>query len=202
MPTVPAPDPGGPAPPQRGGRHGVDVVPPEARAFQGQHAGLVTRVLANAVDFAVVVAVVAAGYGGVVALRFLWNSRTFSLPAPPLGLLLLVGSGVLVVYLAGAWVITGRTYGDQLLGLRVVGPGGREPRIGGALARAVLCVLFPLGLFWVAVSRHNRSAQDLLLRYAVVYDWSQRSGTASTGTGSASGSEAQQRVQGDGDEQQ
>jgi hypothetical protein len=61
-----------------------------------------------------------------------------------------------------------------------VGPAGRPPRVGGALLRAVLCVLFPIGLFWVAVSRANRSAQDVVLRYAVVYDWSQRSGTAHT----------------------
>ena len=152
----------------------VDVVPPEARPFQGQHAGLVTRLIANTVDFLVVAVVVAVGYAGVVALRFLWNSRTFSWPAPRLGLLLLVGSTVMVVYLAGTWVVTGRTYGDQLLGLRVVGPGGRPPRIGGALARAVLCVLFPIGLFWVAVSRDNRSAQDVVLRWSVVYDWSPR----------------------------
>jgi uncharacterized RDD family membrane protein YckC len=170
----------------RSGRRGVDVVPPEARQFQGQHAGLVTRLLANTVDFLVVVVVLAAGYGAVAVLRFLWNSRTFSFPTPSFGLLLVVGSGITVVYLAGAWVITGRTYGDQLLGLRVVGPGGRPPRIGGALARAVLCVLFPVGLFWVAVSRDNRSAQDVVLRYAVLYDWSQQTGPAA--------SEPQQRI--------
>jgi len=168
----------------------VDVVPPEARPFQGQHAGLVTRLIANTVDFLVVAVVVAVGYAGVVALRFLWNSRTFSWPAPRLGLLLLVGSTVMVVYLAGTWVVTGRTYGDQLLGLRVVGPGGRPPRIGGALARAVLCVLFPVGLFWVAVSRENRSAQDVVLRYAVLYDWAQQTGAAAP----EAVSEPQQRI--------
>jgi uncharacterized RDD family membrane protein YckC len=179
LPETPEP-PALPETAVRPGRRGVDVVPPEARPFQGQHAGLVTRLLANTVDFLVVVVVVAAGYAAVTAVLFLWNSRTFSFPAAPFAVLLLAGSGVMVVYLAGAWVITGRTYGDQLLGLRVVGPGGRPPRVGGALLRAVLCVLFPIGLFWVAVSRANRSAPDVLLRYAVVYDWSQRSGTAHT----------------------
>jgi hypothetical protein len=33
-------------------------------------------------------------------------------------------------------------------------------------------VAFPVGLFWIVVSRDNRSVQDLLLRSAVVYDWS------------------------------
>src|SRR6185503_3925212 len=90
------------------------------------------------------------------------------------GLLLLAGTWLMVGYLAGAWTVTGRTYGDHLLGLRVVGPRGRPPRAGGALLRAVFCVLFPLGLFWVAVSRDNRSAQDVVLRFAVVYDWAPR----------------------------
>ena len=151
----------------------ISTVPPAARPLQGEPAGLVSRVLAGTADFCVVVVVMAGCYLGVAALRFLWNSRTFTFPTAPFGVLLLLGSGVLVVYLAGAWVVTGRTYGDQLLGLRVVGPGGRRPRPAGALVRAVLYVLFPIGLFWVAVSRDCSSAQDLLLRYAVVYDWTQ-----------------------------
>ena len=153
---------------------GVSVVPPEARPFQGRYAGLVSRLLANSVDFGVVTLAVASGYAAVAALRFLWNTRTFSFPAPSFGLLLLTWTGLMVVYLAAAWTVTGRSYGDHLLGLRVVGPRGRPPRAGGALVRAVFCVLFPVGLFWVAVSRDNRSAQDVVLRFSVVYDWAPR----------------------------
>jgi len=184
--TVPVPE--APTPPEPGAveqpgpraveqprRYQVDVIPPEAKRFQGQRAGLITRVMANCVDFVVVVVVVAAGYLSVAALRFVWNSRNFSFPTAPFALLILIGSGVMVVYLAGAWALTGRTYGDHLLGLRVLGPGGRPPRIVGAFVRAVLCVVFPVGLFWVAVSRTQSSLQDVVLRYAVVYDWSQRS---------------------------
>ena len=40
-----------------------------------------------------------------------------------------------------------------------------------ALARAMFCAVFPLGLLWTAVSRENRSVADLLLRTSVVYDW-------------------------------
>jgi hypothetical protein len=35
--------------------------------------------------------------------------------------------------------------------------------------RAVLCVIFPVGLLWVLVSQENRSAQDLVLRTSVIY---------------------------------
>jgi hypothetical protein len=41
----------------------------------------------------------------------------------------------------------------------------------GAALRSAFCVLFPIGLFWVAVSGANRSVQDVVLRSSVVYDW-------------------------------
>jgi hypothetical protein len=36
--------------------------------------------------------------------------------------------------------------------------------------RALLCVLFPVGLLWVLLSGENRSVQDVVLRTSVVYD--------------------------------
>jgi hypothetical protein len=37
--------------------------------------------------------------------------------------------------------------------------------------RAATCVVLPIGLYWVLFSSANRSAQDVLLRTSVVYDW-------------------------------
>lgn len=152
--------------------HRLTAIPPAARVLQGRRAGLVTRVLANTVDFGIVVGIVAGGYAAVVAVRFLWNSRTFTFPAPGFGVLVAVGSVVMVLYLTAAWTTSGRTYGDHLLGLRVVGWRGHRLRPVNALLRAVLCVVFPIGLFWIALSRENRSVQDVLLRSSVIYDWS------------------------------
>jgi uncharacterized RDD family membrane protein YckC len=39
------------------------------------------------------------------------------------------------------------------------------------LARALLCVVFPVGLLWVVVSRRNRAVHDIALSTAVIYDW-------------------------------
>ena len=61
--------------------------------------------------------------------------------------------------------------GKQLAGLRVVDRVGRRLSVWRALARAVLYVLFPIGLLWVLASRRNASAQDLVVRTVVVYDW-------------------------------
>ena len=53
--------------------HRVDAVPREARPFQGQRAGIVTRTAANVIDFCVVVGVLAFGYAAWAASKFLLN---------------------------------------------------------------------------------------------------------------------------------
>lgn len=136
----------------------------------GRRAGLVTRVVASVVDAVVVVLLVLAGWGAVAAFRFLLHPARFTLPAPGAQALLWIGLGVLVVYLTVSWAVTGGSYGDRLLGLRVVSPRLARLHWSRCLLRAVLCAVFPIGLFWVALSRDNRSVQDLLVRTAVVYD--------------------------------
>jgi uncharacterized RDD family membrane protein YckC len=75
------------------------------------------------------------------------------------------------VYLTLSWVTTGRTYGDHLLGLRVVNARNQRLRLAGAALRAAFCMFFPIGLLYAAVSRTNRSLQDIVLRTSVIYDW-------------------------------
>ena len=146
------------------------TVPTRAKPLQGRRAGVVTRALADAVDVAVVAAVLGLGYLGVSAVRFLWRSWAFTFPTPSFLLMLVLGGVTAVLYLTATWGTSGRSYGKHLLGLRVVGPFGRL-RLGGAFVRSVLCVVFPIGLAWVVVSRQNRSLQDVVLRTSVVYDW-------------------------------
>jgi uncharacterized RDD family membrane protein YckC len=137
---------------------------------QGRRAGLISRVLASVVDAIIVVLLVTAGWGGVAAFRFLRHPARFTVPSPGAQALLYIGLGVLAAYLAVTWAVAGGSYGDRLLGLRVVDSGGAHLRWGRCVVRAVLCTIFPLGLFWVPLSRDNRSVQDLLLRTSVVHD--------------------------------
>jgi uncharacterized RDD family membrane protein YckC len=46
--------------------------------------------------------------------------------------------------------------------------------LGRSLLRAVTCVVFPIGLFWAALSKRNASVQDLVFGTSVVYDWHER----------------------------
>jgi uncharacterized RDD family membrane protein YckC len=146
-------------------------IPREARPFQGRRAGVASRVLAAALDGLVVSAVFAGSYAGTAAMVFLWNPSRFRFPPLSRPLVLIAGYLIGVVYLALCWRISGRTYGDQVLGLRVVGRGDTSLGFGTALIRAVVCVVFPIGLLWTAVSRRNLSVADVLLRTSVVYDW-------------------------------
>jgi uncharacterized RDD family membrane protein YckC len=148
------------------------AVPAPSTRFtvHGQPAGFITRALAAAVDAGAALLAVAAGYAVVTGLRFLAHPTAFRLVGPSPELLVLVGMLVLAAYWTATWTLSGRSHGGQLLGLRVVGPRGARLHWSHAAARAVLCVIFPLGLLWALVSRHNRSVQDLVLRTTVVYD--------------------------------
>ena len=78
---------------------------------------------------------------------------------------------VTIAYLTIGWWVAGRTYGSAVMGLRVVEAGRVDVHFVRAVARAVLCLLFPLGLAWCAVDSRARALQDLLLRTRVIYDW-------------------------------
>ena len=138
---------------------GVSPVPREARPYQGQRAGLVTRTLAGTVDILVVAAALAIGYAGWIGLRFVLDPRGFDFtglrPLPGVTWALVL----LVVYLTAAWSVTGRTYGGHVMGLRLVDRRGRHPGLLAASARAVLCALFPIGLVWCVVGPTRRSVR-------------------------------------------
>jgi uncharacterized RDD family membrane protein YckC len=152
------------------------AVPSEARAYQGQRAGLISRLLASTADFVIVAGIVGAGYLAVSAVRFLWDPGRFHFPVLDRTWLLPASGAVLFLYLAASWAMTGRTGGDLLLGLRVVNHRGEPLRVSGAAVRAALCVVFPIGIFYVAVSRANRSVADVMLRTSVVYAWRHSTG--------------------------
>lgn len=174
----------------------VSPVPREARPYQGQRAGLVSRGVAAAVDGVVVVLTLLTGYGAWALLLFLLDPVGFSFPDASLFSSLAAGYVVMVGYLALSWRMSGRSYGGLVLGLRVVNSRGDRLTWPTAVVRAWFCATVPIGLLWVAVSRQNRSLQDVVLRTSVIYDWQPRA-TAAPGT-SRRRSQSQQHV---GDEE-
>ena len=94
----------------------------------------------------IVVAVLVAMYAGWATLRFLLRPARFQFPEPSILLIVVAGFAVLTLYLTLGWTMTGRTYGDHLMGLRVVDRAGSTLHLPRALLRALLCALFPIGL--------------------------------------------------------
>ena len=154
---------------------GETPVPREARPYQGRPAGLVTRLVATTLDAAVVAGVLAAAYAAWAGFLLLLDPRNFTFPEVGVVFSLVSAFVVSVAYLTIAWSLSGRSYGDLVMGLRVLGPGGRRLHLVGALVRGLACVVLPVGLLWIAVSREKRSLQDVVLRTSVVYDWQPRS---------------------------
>jgi uncharacterized RDD family membrane protein YckC len=152
----------------------VDPIPREARPFQGHRAGLVTRIAAAAIDLGIVIVALVVCYLGLTAFLFLFDPRNFSAPAPSPWLVYATGCLLLIVYVGVSWMGSGRTYGNHVMGLRVVNRKGQRLHLLVSLVRAVLYVIFPIGLLWVLVSGHNRSLQDLVVRTSVIYDWDVR----------------------------
>jgi uncharacterized RDD family membrane protein YckC len=150
------------------------ALPPVARAMQGRRAGVVSRLLADGIDLAVVLASLVAVDLLIAGFRFLVRPRSFTWPELSALNLGTIGWLLLIAYLTIGWANTGRTFGKTVLGLRVVDADGSRPRLGRAFARAVLCAAFPIGLLWCAVSHRKASVQDLLVRTTVVYDWEPR----------------------------
>lgn len=132
-------------------------------------AGIVSRGVAAVVDFLVVGVVLAALYLGLVLTVLALHSTAFTFPSLNAVFSSAVAFAVSVLYLVGCWSVSGCTAGAVLMGLRVVGR--RRDRLGFvvALLRALTCVLFPVGLLWVAVDRRRRSLQDIMFGSRVVY---------------------------------
>jgi len=145
------------------------------RAIQPERpAGVVTRTLAAAVDAIVVWLIVAGGYLGWAIFKVIIDPRQFSWPDAAWWISMAAAMFVATLYLTVSWASTGRTVGGALFGTRVISSRHRMLRWVTSLIRAGMCVVFPIGLAWSLVDRRRRSIQDILIRSAVIYDWSTR----------------------------
>jgi uncharacterized RDD family membrane protein YckC len=149
----------------------VSTIPAAAAQRQGQSAGVVSRLLANSLDFLLVLLFLGVAYLAVCGWRLLVDPSRFSFPSVSRAVALGVGFGFSLSYLTLCWWLAGCTYGDRVLALRVVNFRRQKPYFAGALVRAIFYLAFPVGVLWCAVNRGNRSVQDVVLRTSVIYDW-------------------------------
>lgn len=132
-------------------------------------AGIVSRGLAAVIDLIFVLMVIGVIYVGMILARLVYSPTAFRLPDVNAVFSTLVTFGVAVLYLTACWAVSGRTVGHVTMGLRVVGRRSLRVQPLVALLRAVTCVLFPIGLAWVALDKGRRSLQDIVFRTRVIY---------------------------------
>ena len=144
---------------------------PEARALQGNRAGIVSRVIADGIDYLIVFIIYFAILVGIAVTEYLLTGHKFNIPDPPVAVTIVVPWLILVGYLTAGWGGTGRTFGKTVMGLRVVTRKGLRLPPRRAFLRALLCATIPWVILWVLISRKNLGIHDILFRSAVVYDW-------------------------------
>ncbi len=156
----------------------MEMLPQGAREFQGDRAGLFTRVVAGAIDvvliFAIVIVIAIAGWmlSFIVSpLNPLSTTADGLRRFPPVVWLVGIGYALAWLYFMTCWATSGRTLGNLLMGLRVINFRGNRLRLPVAALRSVLMIVFPFGLLWVVANGANRSLQDTVLRTSVTYDW-------------------------------
>ena len=147
------------------------TMPAAALRRQGKSAGVISRLLANSLDFLVVLVFLGAVYLGVCGWRLLANPSRFAFPTVSRSLVFWLGAAFSLLYLTLCWWLAGRTYGARVMALKVRNFRHQRLRFPGAVARAALCLVFPIGVLWCAVNASNRSVQDVILRTSVIYDW-------------------------------
>jgi uncharacterized RDD family membrane protein YckC len=131
---------------------------------------MLSRLGATLIDSVVVVLLGLLLLVVMASVRLLWSTG-FGLGFAD-GIPVRVGAVVLLLaYLTYGWGLDGRTVGKLLFGLRVLDEDGSDLSFRRAFVRAVLVVVFPLGLAWAAVSRRSASVQDVVVSTAVVHDW-------------------------------
>ena len=151
--------------------HELSLLPSAARPYQGTTAGVATRVAANTIDGVLVGAALLLGYAGYIGLRLVLDPRGFHARDLSVIWVAVVFLDTVAAYLTLAWWLGGRTVGDRVMGLQVVSRGGGRIGFARALARAALCVVFPIGLLWCVFDPARRSLHDIALRTSVVYNW-------------------------------
>jgi uncharacterized RDD family membrane protein YckC len=150
----------------------------EGRAMEtvsGNFAGSVSRAVSGMIDVGVIVALYtlgAAGLGILTQVLFGFDLGR----GGPWGVAALAAWAF--VYIFVGILITGRTVGKGLIGLRVVRADGTAPTPRVVFVRTLVLPLsflfFGIGFLMVLVRRDHRALHDLIAGTSEVYDWGDR----------------------------
>ena len=106
---------------------GVSPIPREARPYQGNRAGVISRFTGSLIDGVLVTFLVLIAYLSANVMVFMLDPRSFRVLDTSVAFLLGAGIVLAIVYLTTSWALTGRSYGCHVMGLRVVDRRQRKP---------------------------------------------------------------------------
>jgi uncharacterized RDD family membrane protein YckC len=148
--------------------------------LQGHYAGFVSRLLAYAIDLAIVTVT-------IVFVTWVINASIDLVPFKfqlPTDLVLIIVGVSITLFVAGYyvffWSLAGQTPGKMLLGVRVIRVDGRRLSIKRSILRflgyIVSLVVFFLGFLWILADNRRQGWHDKIADTCVVYAWEARLG--------------------------
>lgn len=149
--------------------------PRTLETVSGNYGGSVSRAVSGSIDIAAIVTLYTLGVAGLGILTRVLFGFDLGRGGP-------WGVAALAVwaffYSFAGVLITGRTIGKGLIGLRVVRADGGAPTPRAVFVRT-LCIplsllLFGIGFLLILVRRDHRALHDLIAGTSVVYDWGDR----------------------------
>jgi len=141
----------------------------------GNYAGVPTRAVSGMLDVGAVIGLYTLGVAGLSILtRVLFGVDIGR--GTPWGVIALAVWAFFYIFVG--LVVTGRTIGKALTGLRVVRSDGSAPTPRVVLVRTVALpfslLLFGIGFLLIPLRRDHRALHDLIAGTVVVYDWGDR----------------------------
>jgi uncharacterized RDD family membrane protein YckC len=141
----------------------------------GNYAGAFSRAVSGLIDIGVITALYTLGVSGLGVLTRVLFGLSLGRGGPwgVVGLALWA-----FFYIFVGLLITGRTIGKALTGLRVIRADGTAPTARVVFVRTLALplslLLFGVGFLMVPLRRDHRALHDLIAGTAVVYDWGDR----------------------------
>ena len=123
-------------------------------------AGAVSRTIAYLLDALVVAIAFTAGTVVAGLIASIVGAWAHDLARAVTSAYLLVLPALMAAYCALFWSLAGRTPGMALLGVRVVGSGGRPVSWPAALVRAIVLSYAPVVALWALVDRRHQGLHD------------------------------------------
>jgi uncharacterized RDD family membrane protein YckC len=133
-----------------------------------RYAGLVSRSAAYVLDGLIVAVMAGAATLTFALVASVLGSQGRELAWMVLSTYVVFLPTIMALYCSAFWIVAGRTPGQAVFGLRVIGRDGRPPRLIAGLVRALLLAYLPVVALWLLFDRRHQGLHDKLARTSVV----------------------------------